>query len=130
MWKHPDMQVQLQLSVDPPAYGSDSFDVCIRFGEPPDGRIIARRLASNRRMLCAAPAYLARHGAPAAPKDLERHQCIRIEQGGEASGVWRLTTERDGSRRAEEPTSELQSPMPPSYAVFGLKQKNTNKPLT
>lgn len=101
MLKHPDMQVQLQLSVDPPAYSSDAFDVCIRFGEPPDGRIIARRLASNRRMLCAAPAYLARHGAPAAPKDLERHQCISIEQGGEAYGVWRLTTERDGSRKTE-----------------------------
>src|SRR5690606_2600983 len=101
MLKYPDMQFQLQLSVDPPGYSTDAFDVCIRFGEPPDGRIIARRLAANQRMLCASPAYLARHGAPATPKDLEKHQCISIEQGGEAYGVWRLTTVRDGSRKTE-----------------------------
>ncbi|NYT57829.1 LysR family transcriptional regulator [Alcaligenaceae bacterium] len=101
MLKYPEMQIQLQLSVDPPAYSSDAFDVCIRFGEPPDGRVIARRLAANQRMLCASPAYLARHGAPATPKDLEKHQCISIEQGGEAYGVWRLSTGRDGNKKAE-----------------------------
>ena len=95
------MQIQLQLSVDPPAYSSDAFDVCIRFGEPPDGRIIARRLAANRRMLCASPVYLARHGAPATPKDLEKHSCISIEQGEEAYGVWRLGTEHEGETRVE-----------------------------
>src|SRR3546814_18713322 len=81
MLKHPDMQVQLQLSVDPPAYSSDAFDVCIRFGEPPDERIIARRLASNRRMLYAAPAYLARHGPPAAPKQRDRNHRTSITTG-------------------------------------------------
>lgn len=99
--QHPDMQIQLQLSVDPPAYSSDAFDVCIRFGEPPDGRIIARRLAANRRMLCASPVYLARHGAPATPKDLEKHSCISIEQGEEAYGAWRLGTEHEGETRVE-----------------------------
>ncbi|MGB6104421.1 MAG: LysR substrate-binding domain-containing protein [Pusillimonas sp.] len=101
MLKYPDMQVQLQLSVDPPAFSSDAFDVGIRFGEPPDGRIIARRLAPNRRLLCASPAYLARHPAPCAPKDLEKHSCISIEQGDEAYGVWRLTTESQGARTTE-----------------------------
>src|SRR3546814_12565073 len=84
--------------VDPPAFSSDAFDVCIRFGEPPDGRIIARRLAVNRRLLCASPAYLAQHEAPRIPKDLEKHNCIGIQQGDEAYGVWRLTTEQGGER--------------------------------
>jgi len=101
MLKFPEMRVQLQLSVDPPTYSSDAFDVCIRFGEPPDGRVIARRLAANQRMLCASPDYLARHGAPATPKDLDKHHCISIEQGGEAYGVWRLTTEREGRKMTE-----------------------------
>lgn len=101
MLKHPDVQVQLQLSVDPPAFSSDAFDVCIRFGEPPDGRIMARRLAANRRLLCASPAYLARHAAPATPKDLEKHNCIGIQQGDEAYGVWRLTTEQGGEKTTE-----------------------------
>jgi LysR family transcriptional activator of dmlA len=101
MLKYPDVQVQLQLSVDPPAFSSDAFDVCIRFGEPPDGRIMARRLAPNRRLLCAAPAYLARHAAPSTPKDLEKHNCIGIQQGDEAYGVWRLTTEQGGEKKTE-----------------------------
>lgn len=101
MLKYPDVQVQLQLSVDPPAFSSDAFDVCIRFGEPPDGRIMARRLAANRRLLCASPAYLARHAAPLSPKDLEKHNCIGIQQGDEAYGVWCLTTEQGGEKTTE-----------------------------
>jgi LysR family transcriptional activator of dmlA len=62
--QHPQVQVQLQLSVNPPPLTEDAFDVCVRFGEPPDARVIARRIAPNRRLLCAAPAYLARHGTP------------------------------------------------------------------
>lgn len=89
--KHPKIEVQLQLSVDPPAASDDLFDVCVRFGPPPETRVIARRLAPNRRLLCAAPAYLARHGTPKVPADLARHPCIGIRQGEEAYGVWRLS---------------------------------------
>ena len=88
---YPDVQVQLQLSVNPPALTDDAFDVCIRFGEPPDARVMARRIAPNRRLLCASPAYLAQHGTPIAPNDLARHNCIGIRQGDEAYGVWRLS---------------------------------------
>jgi hypothetical protein len=49
----PEVDVQLQLSVDPPPLTEDQFDVCIRFGEPADTRVIARQLAANRRLLCA-----------------------------------------------------------------------------
>ena len=92
--KHPQVEVQLQLSVNPPPLTDDLFDVCIRFGAPPDSRVIARRLAPNRRVLCAAPAYLARHGTPKVPHDLTRHHCIGIRQGDEAYGVWRLSPAR------------------------------------
>jgi LysR family transcriptional regulator, transcriptional activator for dmlA len=84
--KHPQIEAQLQLSVNPPPLTDDVFDVCIRFGVPPDSRVIARRIAPNRRVLCAAPAYLARHGTPKVPHDLTRHY-----------GVWRLSPLR-GSR--------------------------------
>ena len=88
---HEEVQVQLQLSVNPPPLSDDAFDVCVRFGEPPDARVIARKIAPNRRLLCASPAYLARHGAPKVPHDLSRHNCIGIRQGDEAYGVWRLS---------------------------------------
>lgn len=91
---HPQVEVQLQLSVNPPPLGDDAFDVCVRFGPPPDARVVARRIAANRRILCAAPAYLARHGTPKMPADLTRHNCIGIRQGEEAYGLWRLTARR------------------------------------
>ncbi len=87
---HPQLQVQLQLTVNPPPLTEDAFDVCIRFGEPPDARVLARRLAPNRRLVCAAPAYLAAHGTPKVPSDLAQHNCLGIRQGDEAYGVWRF----------------------------------------
>jgi DNA-binding transcriptional LysR family regulator len=97
--RYPQVEVQLQLSVSPPPLADDAYDVCIRFGAPPDSRVIARRLAANRRLLCASPAYLARRGVPKVPEDLTRHNCIGIRQGDEAYGVWRLTTGRGTSQR-------------------------------
>jgi DNA-binding transcriptional LysR family regulator len=99
--KYSQVEVQLQLSVDPPPLAEDSFDVCIRFGTPPDARVVARRIAPNRRLLCAAPAYLARHGTPKVPRDLARHNCIGLRQGQEAYGVWRLSSSRSGSATTE-----------------------------
>lgn len=90
--KYPDVQVQLQLTVNPPALTEDTFDVCIRFGEPPDARVIARRIAGNRRLICASPAYLKLHGTPRTPHELAQHNCIGIRQGDEAYGIWRLNT--------------------------------------
>jgi DNA-binding transcriptional LysR family regulator len=99
--QYPEVQVQLQLSVDPPPLTDDTWDVCIRFGAPPESRIVAIRLAPNRRLLCASPAYLAKHGTPKGPGDLARHNCITIRQGDEAYGVWRLSSARGRSGAVE-----------------------------
>jgi LysR family transcriptional activator of dmlA len=102
--RHPQVEVQLQLSVNPPALSDDAFDVCIRFGMPPDSRVIARLLAANRRLLCASPAYLSRHGEPKVPADLARHNCIGIRQGDEAYSLWRLAGSRArGRNNAQRP---------------------------
>ncbi|MEJ8849274.1 LysR substrate-binding domain-containing protein [Variovorax rhizosphaerae] len=99
--EYPQVEVQLQLSVNPPPLTEDAFDVCIRFGAPPDSRVIARHIAANRRLLCAAPAYLAKHGIPKVPNDLTKHNCIGIRQGEEAYGVWRLSSGRGRSANTE-----------------------------
>ena len=99
--RYPEVEVQLQLSVNPPPLTDDSFDVCLRFGAPPDARVIARRLAPNRRLLCAAPAYLRAQGEPLTPAELARHHCIGIRQGDEAYGVWRISSGKGARRRTE-----------------------------
>jgi DNA-binding transcriptional LysR family regulator len=98
---YPGVSVRLQLSVTPPPLTDDAFDVCIRFGEPPDARVVARLLVANRRLLCASPGYLKWHGVPLVPHDLIRHNCIGIRQGDQAYGVWRLSSGREATRKTE-----------------------------
>jgi DNA-binding transcriptional LysR family regulator len=66
---------------------AERVDVAIRIGLPPDSGLAANRLAPNRRLLCASPAYIESHGAPQEPADLERHGLLA------ATGQlpWRLT---------------------------------------
>jgi DNA-binding transcriptional LysR family regulator len=92
--KYPRVEVQLQLSASPPPITDDAWDVGIRFGEPPDSRLVARRLAANRRLLCAAPAYLSRAGTPRAPQELAKHNFISIRQADQPQGVLRLRSGR------------------------------------
>lgn len=89
--RYPDVDVQLQLTDTPGDFVRDAFDVAIRFGEIPDARLIARRIAPNRRLVCAAPAYLEKYGRPEVPQDLARHQCIVLRQNDDTYGLWRFT---------------------------------------
>lgn len=88
--RHPKVELQLQLTDRMPALTEAAFDVSIRFGRPPDSRLFARRLQTNHRVLCAAPAYLAAHPPIAAPKDLARHACIVVRENETAYGSWQL----------------------------------------
>ncbi|HSI58975.1 MAG TPA: LysR family transcriptional regulator, partial [Ideonella sp.] len=93
---HPEVELQLHLGDRPLNLVEQGLDAAIRLGELPDARLTARRLAPNRRVLCAAPAYLAHAGEPATPRELAQHRCIFIREGDEAFGSWQLHA---GSRR-------------------------------
>ena len=67
----------------------EGFDIAFRIGELPDSRLIARRLAPYRMMICAAPAYLARRGHPDHPADLAAHDAIGFTPA--ARSPWKLT---------------------------------------
>ncbi|MGN6082877.1 LysR substrate-binding domain-containing protein [Trinickia sp.] len=55
---------------------AEGFDVAVRLGELADSRLVARRIAPRRRLLCAAPDFLDRYGAPTKPEDLARSPCL------------------------------------------------------
>lgn len=76
--RHPDLKVQLSLSDTVVDLVGEGFDLAIRYGTLLDSRLIARPLAPNRRILCAAPAYLARRGMPRTLADLVDHDCLLI----------------------------------------------------
>lgn len=91
---YPEVEVQLQLTDRPINLVEEAFDLGIRFGELPDTRLSARKVMSNRRFLCAAPAYLKRFGQPQALADLAAHRCILHRQNDDAHGIWRLSKGR------------------------------------
>lgn len=88
--KYPEVDVQLQLTDRAINLVEEAYDLGIRFGELPDTRLSARKIMSNRRFLCASPAYLKRTGTPAVPEDLARHRCILHRQNDDAYATWRL----------------------------------------
>jgi DNA-binding transcriptional LysR family regulator len=92
--RYPEVEVQLQMTERPLNLVDAAYDVGIRIGELPDARITARKIASNRRLLCASPLYLDRTGMPATPGELARHDCIVIREDDAAYGVWHLSSGR------------------------------------
>lgn len=89
--QYPDVEVQLHLTDRPVSLPDDTIDISIRFGEIPDSRLVAKKIAVNRRLLVASPAYLRAAGRPAYPHDLVQHQCIVLRQNDAAYGNWRLS---------------------------------------
>ncbi len=93
--EYPLVDIQLQLSVNPPSIADDVYDVCFRFGHPPDSRAIARLIAPNKRILVASPSYIKHYGEPKVPSDLIKHNCIGIRQGDEGFGLWRFSSSKN-----------------------------------
>jgi LysR family transcriptional activator of dmlA len=94
----PQVDIQLQLSVNPPPITDDAYDVCFRFGHPPDSRSIARLIAPNKRILVASPSYIKEYGEPKSPSELIKHNCIGIRQGDEGYGLWRFSSGKGKSK--------------------------------
>jgi DNA-binding transcriptional LysR family regulator len=86
--QYPEVEVQLYLADRIVNLVEGGFDAVIHFGELPDVRLTARKIANNRRLVCAAPAYLAKYGEPATPRDLQKHRCIFIRESDEIYGQW------------------------------------------
>jgi DNA-binding transcriptional LysR family regulator len=63
-------------------------DLAVRIGALPDSSLVATRVGTIRRVVCASPDYFAAHGAPRAPADLAAHDCVAFE--GISGNVWRF----------------------------------------
>ncbi|RZA36151.1 MAG: LysR family transcriptional regulator [Lysobacteraceae bacterium] len=88
--RYPEVELQMEVTDRPVDLVESGFDLAIRFGALPDKRLNARRIMSNRRFLCASPAYLERHGTPASLAELANHRCIIHRQNDDAYGIWRF----------------------------------------
>lgn len=96
----PRLKLSLFFSDENVDLQSASFDVAIRIGELIDSSLVARKLGDCRRVICASPEYLAKHGAPTSPDDLVNHECIGYEHLQGRHG-WTFSVE--GRKRVYRP---------------------------
>lgn len=88
--RHPEVEIILHLADRPLDLAAEAIDISIRFGLGNDSGQPTRKIAVNRRYLCASPDYLARHPPPSIPQDLAAHQCIVIRENLGAYNTWNL----------------------------------------
>ncbi len=85
---HPDVSLSLNLSDRIVDIVNEGVDCAVRVGDLPDSSLVSLRLADNRRLCVAAPAYLQRAGVPAAPVELMRHQCLTLSSEASQTRGW------------------------------------------
>jgi len=87
--EHPKVEVELELNDRFVDLVGEGYDLGIRSGQLEDSSLVVRPIAPSRNHLAAAPAYIARHGAPETPNDLARHVCL-VYGNQPVARVWRF----------------------------------------
>lgn len=75
---HPEVEIDITISDQPLPATQEGVDLAIRIGPLEESSLVARRICNLERVICAAPAYLERHGTPRTPDDLQQHNCLWI----------------------------------------------------
>ncbi|WP_426731322.1 LysR family transcriptional regulator [Myxococcus faecalis] len=94
--RYPQLTVHARLSDRFSRMVDENIDVAVRVGELEDSSLVARRLLSTRWVTLGAPMYLARHGTPARPSDLERHVCLKFVDPRGLPRTWVFRREPGG----------------------------------
>jgi DNA-binding transcriptional LysR family regulator len=96
---HSEVSVELTLSQHVPDLIDEGYDVSLQLtsADLPDSSLVSHRLGEMPSVLCAAPAYLRKHGMPLTVQDLQAHVCLQIVSSAFPRNRWQL----DGSRGSE-----------------------------
>jgi DNA-binding transcriptional LysR family regulator len=90
---HPEVNVSLNLSDRVVDIVNEGFDCAVRVGDLPDSSLVSVRLAENRRLCVATPAYLQRAGTPRQPSELSRHECLTLSSDASQARGWAFMVE-------------------------------------
>ncbi len=88
--RYPRLKLKMMLTDDVVDIVNEGIDVAIRVGEIADSSLISQRLIANRRIVCAAPRYIERHGTPSTPDDLAYHNCLILNAYKTTLNQWRF----------------------------------------
>jgi len=103
--QHPEVSLSLNLSDRLVDLVNEGFDCAVRVGDLPDSSLVSVRLADNRRLCVASPAYLARAGKPSHPADIARHECLTLSSEASQTRGWAFTL--DGQLAHVRPATRL-----------------------
>jgi DNA-binding transcriptional LysR family regulator len=103
--RHPDVKFELTVAERIVDLVEEGFDLAVRVGAVGGERLVARRLGSMRLVLCAAPSYIERHGAPRSPDEIPRHSALTYAYAA-SPRVWRFVAS-DGSTHELRVTGSL-----------------------
>lgn len=101
--QHAGVQIALSVSDRVQDVRRDAVDVALRYGALADSQLAARPIYTTRRVACATPAYLQRHGAPAHPQDLAQHNCITLHIAGRREVRWHFERTPDAVAQGARP---------------------------
>lgn len=104
--RYPDVAVDLHLTDAHTDLIGDGFDAALRIAVMEDSSLVARLIAQVRRFVVASPAYIARHGRPQHPRDLNAHRCLSYLNRARRD-VWHFVHRRTGEECAVTPTGQL-----------------------
>ncbi|MBQ4797642.1 LysR family transcriptional regulator [Pseudoalteromonas sp. MMG006] len=88
--QYPDLTIDLRLSDSIIDMVAGGFDIAIRDAALEDSTLIAKKITRDKRLICASPKYLAKHGTPKTPQDLKNHTCVNLH----SLTTWSFNTER------------------------------------
>ena len=95
--RHPDVSLSLNLSDRVVDIAGEGVDIAVRVGDMPDSSLVSVRLADNRRLCVAAPAYLKRAGVPQHPGELGRHECLTLSSDASQTRGWAFSLDGEVS---------------------------------
>src|SRR5712672_639363 len=96
--EHPEVTIDLNLTDGYVDLVGQGQDLAVRYGELADSTLRVKRLAKNRRIVCASPAYLSDNGLPQHPDDLSHHECILMRFGLTIDRYWPFWVDRKVQR--------------------------------
>ncbi|MDU8925137.1 LysR family transcriptional regulator [Pasteurellaceae bacterium LIM206] len=88
--EYPNLSLEFTLTDHKNDLVNEDIDLEISVGNDLNERYFAKKLACNKRIICASPAYLARFGVPQYPTDLESHNCLFLKEKNMTFGLWKL----------------------------------------
>jgi DNA-binding transcriptional LysR family regulator len=90
---HPEVNVSLNLSDRVVDIVNEGYDCAVRVGDLPDNSLVSVRMADNRRLCVATPAYLKRAGTPQHPGELARHECLTLSSDASQTRGWAFSVD-------------------------------------